>query len=138
MITTIAPCGMNCELCHSLQNRKKNCPGCRKKPTNCVIQNCQQRGVYCYDCSKFPCRRLKQLDLRYRTNYSMSMLENLVYIKEYGETAFLEQQRKKYTCPDCGKLRTVHYDYCIYCKQDKRSGKSGAGMKKNKRIKDAC
>ncbi|MBR8720294.1 hypothetical protein IX307_001456 [Bacteroides pyogenes] len=132
MITTIAPCGMNCELCHSLQNRKKNCPGCRKKPTNCVIQNCQQRGVYCYDCSKFPCRRLKQLDLRYRTNYSMSMLENLVYIKEYGETAFLQQQRKKYTCPDCGKLRTVHYDYCIYCKQDKRSGKSGAGMKKTK------
>ncbi|MGP1540240.1 hypothetical protein [Bacteroides pyogenes] len=75
---------------------------------------------------------LKQLDLRYRTNYSMSMLENLVYIKEYGETAFLQQQRKKYTCPDCGKLRTVHYDYCIYCKQDKRSGKSGTGMKKTK------
>ncbi|WP_442485958.1 hypothetical protein ACTMKN_13515 [Bacteroides pyogenes] len=70
--------------------------------------------------------------MRYRTNYSMSMLENLLYIKEYGETAFLEQQRKKYTCPDCGKLRTVHYDYCIYCKQDKRSKKSGTGMKKTK------
>lgn len=50
----------------------------------------------------------------------MSMLENLACIKEQGETAFLQQQQAKYTCPDCGKLHTVHYDYCIYCKQDKR------------------
>lgn len=120
MITTIAPCGMNCVLCHSFQNSKKNCPGCRNRQTNCVIWNCPQRNAYCFECSKFPCRRLKQLDLRYRTNYSMSMLENLAYIKKYGETAFLQQQKDKYTCPDCGKLHTVHYDYCIHCKRDKR------------------
>lgn len=63
MIPTIAPCGMNCELCHSFQN--------------------------------------------------------LTYIREYGETAFLQQQKDKYTCPQCGKLHTVHYDYCLYCKQEK-------------------
>lgn len=39
----------------------------------------------------------------------MSMLENLAFLKEQGETAFLQQQEDKYTCPDCGKLHTVHY-----------------------------
>lgn len=48
------------------------------------------------------------------------MLENLAFIKEQGEMAFLQQQDDKYTCPDCGKLHTVHYGYCIYCKQNKQ------------------
>jgi predicted RNA-binding Zn-ribbon protein involved in translation (DUF1610 family) len=51
----------------------------------------------------------------------MSMLENLAFIKEYGEELFLQQQQEKYVCPDCGNLHTVHYDYCVYCKQNKRN-----------------
>ena len=51
----------------------------------------------------------------------MSMLENLTFIKEQGESLFLEQQKEKHLCPDCGNLHTVHYDYCVYCKQNKRN-----------------
>ena len=120
LITTLAPCGMNCELCHSFQNKKKNCPGCRGRTTHCVITRCEKKQGYCFECPKFPCRRLRALDERYRTNYNMSMLDNLAYIKEYGEDAFTRQQREKYRCPDCGNLRTVHYSYCIYCKQQKQ------------------
>ena len=120
MITTLAPCGMNCELCHSFQNKKKNCPGCRRRSTNCVITRCDKRKLYCFECSQYPCRRLRQLDERYRTHYNMSMIENLEFIKEYGENAFLQQQQEKFQCPDCGKLQTVHYECCIYCKQQKR------------------
>lgn len=69
MITTLAPCGMNCELCHSFQNKKKNCPGCRRRSTNCVITRCDKRKLYCFECSQYPCRRLRQLDERYRTHY---------------------------------------------------------------------
>ena len=119
MITTLAPCGMNCELCHSFQNKKKNCPGCRRRSTNCVITRCDKRKLYCFECSQYPCRRLRQLDERYRTHYNMSMIENLEFIKEYGENAFLQQQQEKFQCPDCGKLQTVHYEGCIYCKQQK-------------------
>lgn len=54
----------------------------------------------------------------------MSMLENLIFIKEQGESLFLEQQKEKYLCPDCGNLHTVHYDYCVYCKQNKRNKKT--------------
>ena len=120
MITTLAPCGMNCELCHSFQNKKKNCPGCRRRSTNCVITRCDKRKLYCFECSQYPCRRLRQLDERYRTDYNMSMIENLEFIKEYGENAFLQQQQEKFQCPGCGKLQTVHYEGCIYCKQQKR------------------
>ena len=120
MITTLAPCGMNCELCHSFQNKKKNCPGCRGRTTNCVITRCEKKQVYCFECPKFPCKRLRALDERYRTNYNMSMLDNLAYIKEHGEDAFTRQQGVKYRCPDCGNLRTVHYSHCIYCKQQRQ------------------
>ena len=49
------------------------------------------------------------------------MLENLAFIKEHGEELFLQRQQEKYACPDCGNLYIVHYDYCVYCKQNKRS-----------------
>ena len=52
--------------------------------------------------------------------YGMSMLDNLHYIQNNGEKTFLANQNKKYSCPECNKPRTVHYDYCIYCKQKKR------------------
>ena len=91
-INTIAPCGMNCALCYAFQDRKKP--------------------------SIFPCRRLKSLDARYRIKYGMSMLENLIFIKEKGEKHFQIAQNQKYTCLDCGNLRTVHYKYCFNCKQE--------------------
>ena len=50
----------------------------------------------------------------------MSMLNNLHYIQNNGEKAFLANQNKKYACPECNKPRTVHYDYCIYCKQENK------------------
>ena len=120
MKETIAPCGMDCELCHSYQNDKKKCPGCRNRSTNCVIRNCDKRQSYCFECTRFPCKRLQTLDTRYHTKYGMGMLDNLTYIREYGEEAFLSRQAYLHTCPDCGKLKTVHYDDCIYCKQLKR------------------
>ena len=54
LITTLAPCGMNCELCHSFQNKKKNCPGCRGRTTHCVITRCEKKQGYCFECPKFP------------------------------------------------------------------------------------
>ena len=126
-INSIAPCGMNCTLCHSFQDSKSKCPGCRSKTgitrkscSNCAIRNCDKKENYCFECDIFPCKQLNNLDKRYRMRYGMSMLDNLHYIQNNGEKAFLANQNKKYACPECNKPRTVHYDYCIYCKQEKR------------------
>ena len=51
---------------------------------------------FCYECSNYPCTRLKALDKRYLTKYHMSMIENLDYIKEFGMENFLTKEGAKW------------------------------------------
>ncbi len=125
----IAACGMNCRLCLAYKRAKKPCPGCRSKDLpdaiscrRCVIKNCptiqHNTSGFCYECDKFPCLRLKALDKRYRGKYHMSMLENLQNIKTNGLTVFLEQQIKRWTCPQCGSIVSAHRPLCLLCHAD--------------------
>ena len=122
-INDIAPCGMNCALCHSYQDKKKPCPGCRgnaedirKSCRNCEIAKCEKLDKYCINCDSFPCKRLNNLDNLYRRKYKMSMLENLNAIKNIGEEKFIAESKVKYTCKNCGELVSVHSDNCLHCK----------------------
>lgn len=125
----IAPCGMNCGICVGYMREKNRCNGCRNddqlKPTyckQCIIKYCSLLSLtesgFCYECEKYPCRRLKQLDKRYRTRYNMSMLENLEYIKNSGLNAFLENEQQRWVCPNCGATLCVHRKFCLTCKAD--------------------
>lgn len=124
----IAPCGMNCGLCIGHLREKSPCGGCFKiddenKPKvcrSCRIVNCdlltKAESGFCYDCVKYPCTRLQNLDKRYRTNYGMSMIENLAYIQENGLEKFLNNEEHKWKCKVCGVGLSVHRDYCLNCK----------------------
>jgi hypothetical protein len=122
----IAPCGMNCGICLGFLREKNKCHGCRQdsqKPEycrSCIIINCEllskTESKFCYDCKKYPCRRLKQLDLRYRTKYHMSMIENLEFIKNSGLNRFLEKENSRWICSACGAVRCVHREFCLFCK----------------------
>mgnify|MGYP001571610551 FL=1 len=70
---------------------------------------------FCYECRDFSCRRLKTLDKRYRTFYHMSMIDNLEYIKEHGIKQFLEKEREKWQCPECGQAFCCHNGICFGC-----------------------
>jgi hypothetical protein len=122
----IAPCGMNCALCLAYQRQKNHCPGCNgpdagkaKSCMACIIKNCeelrQSKDGFCFTCGKFPCRRMKQLDRRYRTKYGMSMLENLQAIETQGINNFIELEKAKWTCLQCGSLLCVHREACQNC-----------------------
>jgi hypothetical protein len=123
----IAPCGMNCGICIGYLRDKNPCGGCFKKDDenkpkhcrSCSIVNCESlaktESGFCYDCEKYPCARLKRLDKRYRTNYGMSMLENLDYIQKHGLEGFLKNEEYKWTCRECGSGLCVHRDYCLNC-----------------------
>lgn len=124
----IAPCGMNCSLCLGYQREKNHCNGCRneenikyktKGSNHCIIKNCKllkdTKSGFCFDCVKYPCTRLKQLDKRYRTKYGMSMLENQEYIKENGLEKFVEKEDVKWRCDICNGLRCVHREFCLNC-----------------------
>lgn len=122
---TIAPCGMNCSLCIGYQREKNKCPGCRSKLQKnnacqkCTISKCPElkknKSKYCYSCEKFPCRRLKQLDKRYKGKYRMSMAENLLFIKEKGIRVFVKKEERKWKCKKCGRILSCHRVNCVYC-----------------------
>jgi hypothetical protein len=127
----VAPCGMNCAICASYLAGKYDlkkqgiragyCPGCRPRGKNCAFMKkaCARLGEglvkYCFECPDFPCRRLKALDKRYRTNYHMSMIENLNYIKKSGMEEFIKKQEEKWRCPSCGGMITCHGGLCYRC-----------------------
>jgi hypothetical protein len=124
----IAACGMNCGLCIGYLRQKKACGGCYKKDDpnkpnvcrSCKIVNCELLAEtvsgFCYDCEKYPCTRLKQLDKRYRTKYRMSMIDNLNFISENGMEKFLENEQNRWRCDVCGSGVSVHRDFCMSCK----------------------
>ena len=70
---------------------------------------------FCYECSDFPCRRLKGLDKRYRTKYHMSMIENLKDIQRKGIDTFLKSETEKWACPKCGEPICCHNGLCLHC-----------------------
>lgn len=130
----IAPCGMNCSLCVAYQAEKsdlkkkglnrKYCPGCIPRGKHCLHMqtHCKLVGEglvrFCHECPDFPCKRLKNLDKRYRTKYHLSMIENLKQIKEQGLEVFLADQQSKWRCNNCGAAICCHYGLCLNCQFD--------------------
>jgi hypothetical protein len=96
----IAPCGMNCCLCLAHLSKDRRCPGCRIRKKKCHIRTCpdfrKSKFKFCHECGKFPCKRIRHLDNRYRTRYEMSMIENLEMIRDKGMARFLASQKRKY------------------------------------------
>lgn len=122
----IAPCGMNCGICSAFLRAKNKCPGCRlftgDKPVSrarCIIRNCEfikgDNPGFCFNCDDYPCKRLKNLDKRYRNKYKMSEIENLEYIKDKGIAKLIEKERIKWTCSHCGGTINVHKQVCSEC-----------------------
>jgi hypothetical protein len=127
----IAPCGMNCAICkaylaysHNVPRQKgkvTHCTGCLARNKNCafVKRDCPKKVGkklrICSECANMPCRNLAKIDELYRARYGMSMVENLKDIKEKGMTEFLHTQAKKYHCPNCGDVVSVHDGKCYAC-----------------------
>lgn len=98
-------CGVLCLTCTAFLSKK--CSGCqnmkevskRKSCQNCRKKACAyDQGLHCcYECAKFPCRLLQDLDHRYRDRYGLSPIAD-------GKQAqidlrkMLEDKRMKYRC----------------------------------------
>ncbi|MCC8145078.1 MAG: DUF3795 domain-containing protein [Bacteroidales bacterium] len=118
---------MNCGTCIAFLRIKRPCPGCRfkdldTKPKHCIsctIKNCeylaQTKSGFCYECSNFPCPRMKNLDKRYRRNYHMSLIENLTNIQNQGLPDFIKEEKIRWKCKLCGSILCVHRERCLNC-----------------------
>jgi hypothetical protein len=122
----IAPCGLNCRLCQAYIREKSSCPGCRggdklrtKTRVECRIKNCEnlyESGAkYCFQCDRYPCEWLNHLDKRYRTKYGKSIIDNLNAINKIGIRPFIQNEKERWTCPNCGEIICVHKPNCLYC-----------------------
>jgi hypothetical protein len=127
----IAPCGINCGICVAFLRDKNKCYGCwgddarkAKHCSVCKIKNCEHFSAtdsrFCFDCPMYPCKRMKQLDQRYRIKYNMSNLENLQSVKELGEEAFIQLELIKWKCKECGGTICVHKGYCLDCEKKRK------------------
>lgn len=121
-----APCGMNCMVCYKHCASKKPCAGCLPgdagKPEHCrscKIKGCvQAKGhTYCYQCGEFPCKAIKALERSYQKRYGASLVSNSREAEAEGLAAFMEAQRKKYTCKACGGAISLHDGACSDCQQ---------------------
>jgi hypothetical protein len=129
----IAPCGMNCGICLGYLREKNRCLGCRKMDESesghcrkCIVRNCpileDRKMRFCSDrCDKYPCRRLRDLDKRYRTKYGMSMIENLDNIKRTGIRDFVRNEKTRWKCRKCGSTICVHRDFCLKCGEKRQT-----------------
>ncbi len=127
---SLAPCGVICELCLGYQRSKNKCVGCQKngnKPyhcTVCSIKACPEKEgnsiVLCSECRKFPCRRIRDLDKRYKAKYAESPIENLRTASEIGLNEFIKIEAAKWTCHTCGNLLCVHKERCLNCGERNR------------------
>jgi hypothetical protein len=122
---SMAPCGLNCDLCSAFQREKNHCVGCNRsgeKPLYCItckIKNCPEKGgkdqQLCSRCAKFPCRRIKNMEKRYTKRYGVSLIGNLTEIGRIGIKAFSESEKQKWKCSNCGHLLCVHKERCLVC-----------------------
>ena len=121
----IAPCGMNCGVCvryltirESSGKLEHTCLGCRPRKRHCFLMKSMKgkcplpsgEANYCFQCQYYPCRALLRLDERYREKYQMSMIENLNFVKKLGIEKFLENEEKKWSCPE--GILCVHNKQC--------------------------
>ena len=125
----VAQCGINCGTCvaffgYTMSGRKRKhvCMGCRNRTSLCAFikKKCKrvankQPVDFCFECSDFPCENLAKLDETYNRKYELSLIGNLNYIKEKGMNAFIENEKKKWTCPTCGEVISVHTKKCYNC-----------------------
>jgi len=51
--------------------------------------------LLCYECLKFNCRRIRNLDKRYKSKYGESPIQNLINIKEFGLPQFIFAEKEK-------------------------------------------
>jgi hypothetical protein len=68
----------------------------------CAIRECtQQRQVEgCHDCADFPCSHVDQFPIPAGRRV---ILRAIPYRREHGTEQWIEAERERYTCPECGQ-----------------------------------
>jgi len=84
---------------------------------NCRIVKClDTKGlVFCYECDDYKtCERFNKLFLDH-LQYGENLRENLDKIRAGRAEEWLEEQDKKWRCPNCNKPVSMYLTECHWC-----------------------
>jgi hypothetical protein len=97
------------------------CNGCKARTNakfckECVMRLCaRDRGVdFCADCEEYPCPSFQTFQ-RDRYPHHTLIAPNLATICKLGVETWLEQQKKRWSCPKCGTPFTWYEEECQSC-----------------------
>jgi hypothetical protein len=95
--------------------------GCSK----CIIRSCakEKTGIEtCMDCNRYPCWRVKLtafvrkiLNLESKLPHLKDITHNTEVIRKIGLQFWLEEQNRKWQCPNCGKRLSWYRASCSDC-----------------------
>jgi len=122
--TMIAPCGVNCIACSAYLSDKNPCAGCcapnemstLKSCRNCVKKRCclEKSLQWCFQCEKFPCTKIKDLNRRYMQNYDVNIVQNGLDARKDMQV-FLKEQKERFICNLCVGIINQHHKICSEC-----------------------
>jgi hypothetical protein len=131
-------CGLYCGACDVLQANKSGtietlaqawgeepeqlrCRGCKSEINavyckECGIKLCAKNKEveYCFQCDDYPCTRLVAFRNDDHAHHSI-VLRNLDHIGRHGLEQWLEEQRARWSCPNCGVGFTWYDKVCKGC-----------------------
>ena len=124
----IAPCGLNCGICHETLRKENPCTGCLGPnetksdycANHCKISVCDIRQTlpdrFCDQCPQFPCSEMTDKEIWYANTYPMveSLMGNLALIRKEGMEKFLQLEAERWGCTGGGTI-CVHTGICSGC-----------------------
>ena len=124
----IAPCGLNCGICHETLRKENPCTGCLGPnetksdycANHCKISVCDIRQTlpdrFCDQCPQFPCSEMTDKEIWYANTYPMveSLMGNLALIRKEGMEKFLQLEAERWGCT-CGGTICVLTGICSGC-----------------------
>ncbi len=116
------------ELTSTMPEKEIRCLGCKSGTVfegclQCPIRPCarDKQVDSCADCDQYPCRIINEMKaiiekIKQTKPHTTSIISNLEEIREQGKAAWMQQQKKLWTCPVCGARLSWYRTECQQCK----------------------
>jgi len=139
----LAPCGLYCDVCAILIAHRDNnlkfkkrlvtvypftsspdeiqCTGCLSEGVifgyckSCPIKSCAKKKNIegCYQCDEWPCKLIKNFPIPVGKKVIMRVIPQW---REWGTERWVEEEEKRYRCPECGNPLFRGAKRCNKCK----------------------
>jgi hypothetical protein len=131
-------CGIYCGSCPFLMGSERNeldtlvkkmkrekeelyCEGCKGENVSVFCRNCglkecaQQHDVeFCFECSDYPCEKLQTFK-NDDSPHNSAIFKKLDSLREFGLKKWLEIQKNRWSCPQCGTPFSWYDRECEEC-----------------------